>query len=79
MALVTTVVEPRLRGGFMSLNTALQQLASGAASQAAGLMIVQNSAGRFEGYGRVGWVSAAGLVLSIFIASTLAPKKVVQA
>src|SRR5690606_13519351 len=39
MARLTVVVEPRLRGGFMSLNTALQQIASGAASLAAGLII----------------------------------------
>jgi DHA1 family inner membrane transport protein len=74
MALVTTVVEPRLRGGFMSLNTALQQLASGAASLAAGWMITAGPGGRLQGYGRVGFISAAGLLLSIWLARGLKPR-----
>ncbi len=38
-ALVTGSVEPRLRGSFMSFNASMQQLASGIASLAAGLII----------------------------------------
>ncbi len=71
MALLTTAVEPRLRGGFMSLNTALQQLASGAASLAAGMIIVQGADGRFHRYGLVGWIAAAGLLLSIWLGNGL--------
>jgi predicted MFS family arabinose efflux permease len=71
MALVTTVVEPRLRGGFMSLNTALQQLSSGAASLLAGLMLVAGADGRLERYGLVGWLASAGLLISIWLANGL--------
>jgi predicted MFS family arabinose efflux permease len=71
MALVTTVVEPRLRGGFMSLNTAVQQLASGAASLLAGLILVAQSDGTLRNYGLIGWMSGAGLVLSIWLANGL--------
>jgi predicted MFS family arabinose efflux permease len=71
MALVTTVVEPRLRGSFMSLNTAVQQLASGAASLLAGWILVAQSDGTLRNYGLIGWMSAAGLVFSIWLARSL--------
>lgn len=71
MALLTTVVEPRMRGGFMSLNTALQQIASGAASLVAGLIIVQGPDGRFQRYGLVGWLAAAGILASIWLGNGL--------
>ena len=72
MALVTSVVEPRLRGGFMSLNTALQQIASGVASLVAGLIIVQEAGGgRFKGYGTVGYLACGVMLVSIWLASGL--------
>jgi predicted MFS family arabinose efflux permease len=71
MALVTTVVEPRLRGGFMSLNTAVQQLASGAASLLAGLILIAQPDGTLRNYGLIGWMSAAGLIVSIWLARGL--------
>jgi MFS transporter, DHA1 family, inner membrane transport protein len=71
MALLTTVVEPRLRGGFMSLNTAVQQIASGAGSFAAGLIIIQSADGRFQRYGVVGWIAAAGILASIWLGNGL--------
>jgi DHA1 family inner membrane transport protein len=67
MALLTVVVEPRLRGGFMSLNTALQQISSGAASLVAGMIIVLGPDGRFQRYGLVGWLAAAGILASIWL------------
>ncbi len=74
MALVTVVVKPHLRGGFMSLNSALQQIATGAASLAAGWMLTTDASGHMTGYGRVGWFAAAGLLLSIWLASGLKPQ-----
>lgn len=71
MAMMTTVVEPRLRGGFMSLTTAMQQIASGTASFVAGLIIVQGSDGRFQRYGLVGWIAAAGILASIWLGNGL--------
>lgn len=72
MALVSGVVEPRLRGGFMSLNTALQQLASGVSSYIAGMLLTKTTDGRLLGYPLVGYVACFGLVASIAVASTLA-------
>jgi MFS transporter, DHA1 family, inner membrane transport protein len=75
MALVSSVVEPRLRGGFMSLNTALQQLTSGASSLIAGLLITKGADGRLLGFGLVGVLACAGLMASIFLGRTIAPLK----
>ncbi len=74
MALVTSVVEPRLRGGFMSLNTAVQQVASGVGSLVGGALIVQGRNGKFEGYGTVGWISGAVMLVSIWLGSGLMTK-----
>ncbi len=59
MALVTSAVEPRRRGAFMSLNNALQSGAMGVASLAGGLMISRDAQGLLQGYGRTGWVALA--------------------
>jgi predicted MFS family arabinose efflux permease len=58
-ALVTGSVEPRLRGSFMSFNASIQQLASGVASLAAGLIIGRAPDGTLTHYGVVGWLSVA--------------------
>lgn len=75
MALVTSVVEPRLRGSFMSLNTALQQVASGVGSLVGGALIVQEvNGGKFRGYGTVGWIASAVMLVSIWLAAGLTTK-----
>ncbi len=67
MALVTTVPEARLRGGFMSLNTAVQQLAVGTASLISGMILITGPDGSLLRYNVVGWIAVAGLGLSIWI------------
>ncbi len=57
MALVTGSVRPHLRGSFMSFNASIQQLASGVASLAAGLVIGRAPDGALTHYGTVGWLS----------------------
>ena len=44
MAMMTAAVEARYRGGFMSINSAVQQFSMGVASLISGLIIGQNSA-----------------------------------
>lgn len=75
MALVTSVVEPRLRGSFMSLNTSLQQVASGVASLVGGALLVQDAnGGKFHGYGTAGWVACGVMIVSIWLGAGLIPK-----
>ena len=65
MAVVTSAAQPRLRGTFMSMNGAVQQLASGVASWLGGAMIAADTTGRVVGYNHVGWLAAAATLLAI--------------
>lgn len=74
MAMITSSAEPRLRGGFMSLNTSVQQFGSGFASLGSGLIVGQAADGRITGYGTIGFISAGLVVVSIYLASRLRKK-----
>ncbi len=65
MAIVTSAVQPRLRGTFLSMNGAVQQLASGAASYLGGAMIAADASGRIVGYGNVGWLAVGATVIAM--------------
>ena len=73
ITLVTSTVDPRHRGGFMSVNTACQQLASGFASLTAAMILTTGPGGAIVGYGTVGWVGVAGLLISVFLGSRIRP------
>ncbi|MDP3514731.1 MAG: MFS transporter [Sulfuritalea sp.] len=65
MAIVTSAVQPRLRGTFLSMNGAVQQLASGSASWLGGAMIAADASGRIVGYGNVGWLAIGATVIAM--------------
>ena len=65
MALVTMSVEPKYRGAFMSVNSAIQQIAAGTATAVASWLVTTDASGHLVGYGRNGWVSLALLLLCI--------------
>lgn len=71
MAMIAGSVEPRYRGGFMSINSALQQLASGAGAMVAGAIIIQGPGGTMLRYGWVGALGCACVVASVFLARRL--------
>ena len=54
MAIVTSAVQAKLRGTFLSMNGALMQLGSGTASYLGGAMIARDAGGHVTGYGMVG-------------------------
>lgn len=58
-ALVTSVVPPHLRGGFMNLNSSLQQLSLGLSASLGGLIITKNSVGELQNYNVMGYISIA--------------------
>lgn len=70
-ALITSVVTPQYRGGFMSLSTSLQQLATGTASLLAGFIVTKSNTGEFLNYNYVGYISIVLTVASIFLARKL--------
>ena len=55
MAIVTQMVEPKIRGTFMSLVGSVQMLSSGIASVAAGLVVTIAADGQMEHYNWVGY------------------------
>jgi len=59
MAIVTATTQPALRGTFMSLNSAMQSAAMGAAAFVGGLLIGRDALGHVTGYASTGWLSAA--------------------
>ncbi|MHB1360798.1 MAG: MFS transporter [Rhodocyclaceae bacterium] len=64
MAIMASAVEPRLRGTFLSLNGAVQNLFSGIAAYLGGLMITLEG-GRLSGYGNVGLLAMGATLLAI--------------
>jgi predicted MFS family arabinose efflux permease len=71
MAIITSASIPRLRGTFMSLNSATQQLASGLAATLAGFIATQSAAGQIIGYDKVGYVAIAANILAIGFVSRI--------
>ena len=72
-AILVGVAEPRYRGAFLSLNTAVQHLATGVAPMVAGLVVVKTDTALL-GYPTVGLIAACSALLSIVLAGWLKPK-----
>ncbi len=71
MTMVTNAVVARYRGGFMSVNAALQQAASGCSSMLAGLFITRDATGHLAGLPLLGYVSAGFFGLTVLLAFEL--------
>lgn len=71
MAITISAVQPPLRGTFMSLNSALQQLACGAAAFLGGWMVSQTPAGALGGYGHAGWLAIGLTAFTILLAGKI--------
>ncbi|MDP1957231.1 MAG: hypothetical protein Q8J75_03510, partial [Rhodocyclaceae bacterium] len=67
MAIMTSAVEPRLRGTFLSLNGTAQNLGCGIATYLGGLMMTQDAAGKVVGYGNVGFLAMGATLLTIYL------------
>lgn len=72
-AIVSGVVLPQQRGSFMSINSSMQQLATGIAANIAGAMVYESAAGRIERYNWVGYFSIALIAMSIWLAGRVKP------
>lgn len=69
MALITSSVEPRRRGGFLGANSAVQHVAAGLGTSVGGLILKQNAGGELANYGQVGLLAAGVTLLSVWLAS----------
>jgi predicted MFS family arabinose efflux permease len=68
MALVNGAAEPRLRGAFLSVNSAIQQFACGIASLGAGMVMGHDPDGRITHYGTVGFIAVGATLLCLWLA-----------
>lgn len=71
MAMVTGSVERRLRGGFMSANSAVQHVATGLGSTVGGLLVEYSEGQPFLHYDRVGYIAAIATLISVWLAGRL--------
>jgi len=76
MAMMTAAVEPRNRGGFMSINSAVQQLSMGLGSVVGGKILGENSRGELTHFPINGVVAIVCSYICIYLAKFLkAPAK----
>lgn len=71
MTMITNAVDSRYRGGFMSVNAALQQAASAGASIMAGDIITRTPTGRLEGMPLLSYASILFFLLTVVLAARL--------
>lgn len=70
--LITAVVKPENRGGFMSLNSSFTSLATGIASMIGGSIVVQAGPGEpLEGYMWVGMIGVGFTIVTVFLSRRL--------
>lgn len=79
MAMMTASVEPRYRGGFMSMSASVQQFASGVAAWVGGQLIVPQDPlrpdGPLTGFDKVGWLSVGCLLVAVGLSMRLRKAK----
>ncbi|TGK59350.1 MFS transporter [Leptospira wolffii] len=67
MALLTSSVRPELRGSFMTLNSSLQNVATGIGALLAGAILVQLPDGSFERFDIVGYFAIGFNLLALYL------------
>ncbi len=72
-AIISGVVNPQQRGGFMSINSSMQQLATGVAALIGGAIVQKTAGGRIEHYDWVGYFSIALILASVWLAGRVQP------
>jgi predicted MFS family arabinose efflux permease len=68
MAMVTSSVESRRRGAFLSANSSAQHISAGLGAYLGGLIVAQSASGKIEHFGTVGWIAAAATLSSLWLA-----------
>jgi len=67
MALITSSVEPKLRGSFMSINSSVQQLSAGLAAFLAGFIVQESATGSLLHFSWVGFVACAITLAAVWV------------
>ncbi|MCP2043786.1 MFS transporter [Pontibacter sp. HSC-36F09] len=71
MSLVTSSVEPELRGSFMSINSSVQQLGAGIAAFVSGLIVQETASGTLTHYNWVGIMASVVTVVAVWTVSRI--------
>jgi DHA1 family inner membrane transport protein len=71
MALMTASIEARYRGGFMSINSSVQQFAAGLAAYVSGSIMVRTPDGQLTHFPLVGAISVVCALTCIYLARFL--------
>jgi len=72
-SLITSSIEPRCRGGFMSVNSSVQHVASGLGTMLGGLIISGGAGEPLRHFGTVGLLAAAATITSLWLAARIRP------
>ena len=71
MAMISSAVEPRLRGTFMTLNSSVQSASMGLAALVGGLIIGRDAQGQLSFYWLAGLLGVVASLLSVWLAGRL--------
>ncbi len=73
MAMITSSVEPRYRGAFLSANSSIQHITGGLGAYCGGLIVTQVDHGPLENFGLVGWIATTAALAAVWLAGRLRP------
>jgi predicted MFS family arabinose efflux permease len=73
MAMITASTTPQKRGSFMSLNAAVQHLASGLATAVGGALLTQPDGAPIAGFPLLGVLACGATILTVWLAARLRP------
>ena len=73
MSLITASIEPRRRGSFMSINSAVQHVASGLGAMVGGLIVAGGAGEPLRNFGTVGILAAGVTIASLWLAGRIRP------
>ena len=71
IAMITGSAEARHRGGFMSLNSCVQQMFSGRGTSLGGYLLIDQNDHPLRNYGLIGWIAAGLAIACIGLAARL--------
>lgn len=74
IAIVLSTAEPEIRGRFMSIRSAVQQLVAGIAAFASGLIMVENSDGTYSNYNIIGYISVLTCLATLLLVRRIKEK-----
>ena len=78
LTMITGSVERRLRGGFMSANSAVQYLASGVGASIGGQILVKATDGTIHNFNKVGLIAVVATSVSLWLAGRVRPAEKVS-